>query len=82
PALAIGTPGDSFTCRDGKVILPVTMGESRPLRIILDTGMTFDGLLITNAVLRASLLLTGAVAATNCTHYREASGLEAASQTR
>jgi hypothetical protein len=52
-----------FTLNHGKVILPVTVGDSRPLRIILDTGMSFDGLLVTNPALRDSIALPGAVAA-------------------
>lgn len=52
-----------FTLAHDKVILPVTVGDSRPLRIILDTGMTWDGLLITNPALRDSLALAGAVEA-------------------
>jgi hypothetical protein len=52
-----------FRLQHGKVILPVRVGDSRELRIILDTGMTFDGLLITNGALADSLPLAGAVAA-------------------
>lgn len=52
-----------FRLAHGKVILPVTVGDSRELRVILDTGMTWDGLLITNPALRDSLPLHGAVEA-------------------
>lgn len=52
-----------FRLEHGKVILPVRVGNSRALRIILDTGMTWDGLLITNPALRDSLALAGAVEA-------------------
>jgi len=52
-----------FTLAHQKVVLPVTVGDSRTLRIILDTGMTWDGLLITNPALRDSLPLAGAVEA-------------------
>ncbi len=59
-----GRPSEvPFTLSEGKVILPVTVGDSRLLRIILDTGMSFDGLLITNPALRDSIALPGAVAA-------------------
>lgn len=52
-----------FTLRDGKVIVLARVGDSRALRIILDSGMTFDGLLITNSALRDSLPLAHPVQA-------------------
>lgn len=53
-------PSIPFTLRGNKVILPVTVGDSRPLHIILDTGMAYDGLLIYNSALMDSLELPGA----------------------
>ena len=35
-----------FALTRGKIILPVTVGRSRPLDVVLDTGMTFEGLLL------------------------------------
>ncbi len=40
-----------------RVVLPVTIGRSRPLRILLDSGMGYDGLLVYNPALRDSLAL-------------------------
>ena len=56
-------PAIPFTVQRGKVILPARVGDSRELRIILDTGMTFDGLLITNGALRDSIPLVDPVSA-------------------
>jgi hypothetical protein len=44
-----------FTLRANKVILPVTVGATRPLQIILDSGMAYDGLLVYNSALIDSL---------------------------
>ena len=44
-----------FELDRNKVILPVRVGDSRPLRVLLDTGMHFDGLLIYNRDIRDSL---------------------------
>jgi len=52
-----------FTLRAGKVILPVTVGDSRVLQIILDTGMSFEGLLLYNSALIDSIALTNVVRA-------------------
>jgi hypothetical protein len=35
-----------FELQRNKIILPVTVGDSRVLKVILDTGMSFEGLLI------------------------------------
>ena len=35
-----------FTLRNGVVVLPVRVGSSRVLQVILDTGMGFDGVLL------------------------------------
>jgi len=35
-----------FEMRGGVVLVPVTVGQSRVLRILLDTGMGFDGMLL------------------------------------
>lgn len=56
------TPNDSlprisFTVRANKVLLPVTVGGSRPLKIILDSGMAYDGLLIYNSALADTIRL-------------------------
>ena len=44
-----------FTIRDNKTILSVDIGEVRALRIILDSGMGWDGLLIYNPDFNDSL---------------------------
>jgi len=43
-----------------KTILPVKVGNSRILKILLDTGMSFDGLLIYNPDLKGKLVLNDA----------------------
>lgn len=52
--LAQGVP---FSMERNKTIVPVTVGKSRELRVVLDTGMSFDGLLIYNPALKDSLEL-------------------------
>lgn len=49
-----------FTVRNNKIVLPVTVADSRRLRIILDSGMANGGLLITNSALIDSIALPGA----------------------
>ncbi len=44
-----------------RTLVPVRIGGSRTLKIILDTGMGFDGLLIYNPALRDSIGLTRAI---------------------
>lgn len=44
-----------FELERNKIILPVRVGGSRALRVLLDTGMHFDGLLLYNRDLRDSL---------------------------
>jgi hypothetical protein len=46
-----------FTVSRNKIILPVQVGKTRTLRIILDSGMGWDGLLIMNPDLRDSIQL-------------------------
>jgi hypothetical protein len=46
-----------FTLVRNKTILSVKVGNTRPLRIILDSGMSWDGLLIMNPDLNDSILL-------------------------
>jgi hypothetical protein len=46
-----------FTVSNNKTILPVHVGNGRPLRIILDSGMGWDGLLVYNPDMRDSLHL-------------------------
>ncbi len=50
-------PRIPFTTRVNKVILPVSLGGSRPLQIILDSGMAYDGILIYNSALADSIHL-------------------------
>ena len=50
-----------FELSRNKVILPVRISDSRELRIILDTGMPFEGLLVYNVDLRDSLDLRDAI---------------------
>jgi hypothetical protein len=40
-----------------KTILPVTIGDTRPLKVLLDSGMSFDGLIIYNPDLKDSIKL-------------------------
>jgi hypothetical protein len=54
----------SFAVRGNKVLLPVTIGGSRPLSIILDSGMAFDGVLIYNSALADSIELRNPFQAT------------------
>ncbi|KPK69993.1 hypothetical protein AMJ87_09580 [candidate division WOR_3 bacterium SM23_60] len=35
-----------FHLERDKIILPVTIGDSRGLKVILDTGMSFEGILL------------------------------------
>ena len=49
---------------DENFILPVTVGGSRPLSIILDSGMAFDGVLIYNSALADSIELRSPFQAT------------------
>lgn len=51
----------SFLMQRNKTILSVRIGNSRPLKIILDSGMSFDGLLIYNPDLQDSIKLKNAV---------------------
>ena len=44
-----------FELERNKVILPVRVGGSRVMRVLLDTGMHFDGLLVYNRDLKDSL---------------------------
>ncbi len=44
-----------FELERNKVILPVRVGDSRLLRVLLDTGMHFDGLLLYKKELKESL---------------------------
>jgi len=46
-----------FNLSRNKIILPVKVGDSRELRIILDTGMHFEGLLVYNKDLKDSITL-------------------------
>lgn len=46
-----------FQLINNKTILPVKVGDTRELRIILDTGMGWDGLIIMNPGLRDSIKL-------------------------
>lgn len=46
-----------FQLINNKTILPVKVGDSRELRIILDSGMGWDGLIIMNPGLRDSIKL-------------------------
>ncbi len=48
-----------FTLNRDRIVLPVTIGHSRPLRVLLDSGMGHDGLLIYTPELRDSLELPG-----------------------
>ena len=50
-----------FTLRRNVIILPVRIADSRELRIILDTGMHFEGILIYNPDLRDSISLENAI---------------------
>jgi len=47
-----------FRLERNKVILPVSVEDSRPLDLILDTGMAFDGVVVFNPRLRDSIELT------------------------
>ncbi|KPK73219.1 hypothetical protein AMJ87_02375 [candidate division WOR_3 bacterium SM23_60] len=46
-----------FKLSRNKIILPVRVGDSRELKIILDTGMHFEGLLVYNKDLKDSITL-------------------------
>ena len=50
-------PRIPFKTRANKVIFSVTVGDSRPLDIVLDTGSPFDGLLLYNSALLDSIEL-------------------------
>ena len=45
----------SFTLARNKVLVPVRVNGSRPLRLILDTGMGFDGVLLFDPSLKDSI---------------------------
>jgi hypothetical protein len=62
---ATSPPGSRipFTPWRNKIILPATVGDSRELRIILDTGMSFEGLLLYNSALVDSIELRNPVRA-------------------
>lgn len=45
-----------------KTILPVTIGGIGPLKILFDSGMSFDGLMIYNPDLRDSIILNKSIA--------------------
>ena len=49
--------GIPFRLVNNKIILSVKIGETRPLRAILDSGMGWDGLLILNSNLKDSVKL-------------------------
>jgi hypothetical protein len=44
-----------FTLSGNRIVLPVSVGSSRALRILLDSGMSYDGLLIYNPAVGDSL---------------------------
>jgi hypothetical protein len=50
-----------FKIERNKIILPVHIGESRELKVILDTGMHFKGLLLYNSDLNDSMIFENAV---------------------
>jgi hypothetical protein len=50
-----------FKLERNKVILQVTIANSKPLKVILDTGMSIEGLLLYNKALKDSLDLKNAV---------------------
>lgn len=50
-----------FTLRRNVIILPVRIGDSRELRIILDTGMHFEGVLVYNPELRDSIVVENGI---------------------
>jgi hypothetical protein len=45
----------SFTLTRNKVLVPVRVNNSRPLRLILDSGMTFEGVLLFDSSLKDSI---------------------------
>jgi len=51
----------TFTVEQNRTLVPVTIGNSRTLSIILDTGMILDGLLIYNPSLIDSISLPEAI---------------------
>jgi hypothetical protein len=58
PAAVPGSDGAiriPFELDRNKVILPIRVGDSRVLRVLLDTGMHFDGLLLYKKELKESL---------------------------
>ncbi|MCK4408632.1 MAG: hypothetical protein KAW67_01015 [Candidatus Eisenbacteria sp.] len=52
-----------FKVLANKVIFPVTVGDSRPLEIVLDTGSPLDGLLLYNSALLDSIELRNPMSA-------------------
>lgn len=50
-----------FRLPRNQIILPVKIGDSRELRIILDTGMHFEGLLVYNPDLQDSITVENAI---------------------
>jgi hypothetical protein len=62
-AAAADPPHVPFTVRANKVLLPVTVADSRVLQVILDTGMQWEGLLLYNSALLDSLDMPGAIEA-------------------
>ena len=53
-----------FTLSRNKTVLPVSAGTSRPLKLILDTGMPIDGILIYNPDLIDSIKLINPIEVT------------------
>ncbi len=50
-----------FSLTRNKIILPVRVGDSRELKVILDTGMHFEGLLLYNKDLKDSITLNNEI---------------------
>ncbi len=64
PAAGTAEPGVlevPFEFSRNRVIVPVSVGGSRPLRLILDTGMAFDGAQVYNPDLADSIELPDAI---------------------
>lgn len=59
PAARTARPAEAreipITLRGGVVMLPVQVGQSRVLRVILDTGMSFDGVMLWQALPESSV---------------------------
>jgi hypothetical protein len=50
-----------FKLERNKIILPVRVGDSRDFKVVLDTGMPFEGLLLYNGALKDSIALENAI---------------------